>query len=183
MREQQGQNEGKQKNINDEGAGSTSSQSQLLTFTLGEEEYGVNIMCVKEIRAWNDTTRLPNAIRYMRGVINLRGLVVPIFDLRLRFGLEKTNATSKNAVIIVKLGNRTIGVLVDTVSDILNINEDEIRNAPTMDVGVDSEFVAGLVSREERMVVVLEIEKMFERSAHQKTEEIISHDSNKKRKP
>lgn len=153
--------------------GNTSPQIQLLTFTLGDEEYGVDIMRVKEIRAWSDTTRLPNAVKYMRGVINLRGLVVPIFDLRMRFGMEKTEAHKKNVVIIIRLPERVIGILVDTVSDILNLQENDISPAPAMETGIDSAFVNGIVSVQERMVVLLELEKMFDQSTLKSADQVV----------
>ena len=138
-------------------------QTQLLTFTLNEEEYGISILQVKEIREWDETTRLPNSEKSMRGIINLRGVVVPIFDLRQKFLMDEVGAIEKNVVIIVNLLNRTIGVLVDAVSDILTIAEEEIKTAPNMDEHIDSEYVEGIISDKDRMVVVLNIENIFAR--------------------
>ena len=138
-------------------------QTQLLTFTLNEEEYGISILQVKEIREWDETTRLPNSEKFMRGIINLRGVVVPIFDLRKKFQMDEIDANDKNVVIIVNLHNRTIGVLVDAVSDILTIAEEEIKTAPNMDEHIDSEYVEGIISDKDRMVVVLNIENIFSR--------------------
>ena len=138
-------------------------QTQLLTFTLNEEEYGISILQVKEIREWDETTRLPNSEKCMRGIINLRGVVVPIFDLRKKFQMDEIDANDKNVVIIVNLHNRTIGVLVDAVSDILTIAEEEIKTAPNMDEYIDSEYVEGIISDKDRMVVVLNIENIFSR--------------------
>lgn len=135
---------------------------QFLTFTVGEEEYGVDIMSVREIRGWAETTRLPNSPSYMRGVINLRGIIIPIFDLRSRFGMGTTEAHEKNVVIILAVGERTIGILVDTVSDILTINAGEIKPAPSMETNIDDAYVDGLISVDERMVVLLEINNLFD---------------------
>ena len=90
---------------------------QFITFTLGSEEYGIDIMVVREIKGWTETTMIPNAPTHVRGVINLRGVIVPIFDLRARFGMGLTATTTMHVVIIVATGTRTIGLLVDTVSE------------------------------------------------------------------
>lgn len=136
---------------------------QFLTFSVQGGEYGVDIMKVMEIRGWADTTRIPNSPEYMRGVINLRGLVIPIFDLRARFGLGLTEANEKNVVIVISVGKRTIGILADAVSDILNIKEGEIQAAPeTETVDVDSKYVNGLISTQSKMVVVLDVDHLFD---------------------
>lgn len=135
---------------------------QFLTFTIGEEEYGVDIMTVREVKGWSETTRLPNTPEYMRGVLNLRGVVIPIFDLRMRFGGETTQATDKHVVVILAVGARIAGVLVDTVSDILTVSQHEIKDAPSTDTGLNEQFVEGLIAVEERMVVLLDMEKLFD---------------------
>lgn len=138
------------------------SVQQFLTFTVEQEEYGVDIMTVREIKGWSDTTRLPNAPEFMRGVMNLRGLIIPIFDLRARFNLGLTEATAKHVVIILAVGERTIGILVDTVSDILDASNDQIKPPPTTDTQVDADFISGLISLDERMVVILNVEHLFD---------------------
>lgn len=140
----------------------TGDYRQYLTFTVGEEEYGVNIMSVREIKGWNETTRLPNTPGYMKGVINLRGVVIPIFDLRGRFAMGETNPDSKNVVIILAIEERLIGVLVDTVSDILEVESSKIRQAPKIENKIDAEFVDGLISVEDKMVVILNVEYLFD---------------------
>ncbi len=102
---------------------------QFITFTIGEEEYAVDIMAVREIKGWIDVTKLPNQPEYMRGVLNLRGVIVPIFDLRCRFGGGVTEATAIHVMVIVAVGGRIMGILVDTVSDILSVNTAEILPA------------------------------------------------------
>lgn len=135
---------------------------QFLTFTVEKEEYGVDIMTVREIKGWTETTRLPNAPEFMRGVMNLRGLIIPIFDLRTRFKRGLTEATPKHVVIILAVGERNIGILVDTVSDILDVNSDQIKPAPTADTQVDAAFIGGLISLEDRMVVLLNVDHLFD---------------------
>jgi purine-binding chemotaxis protein CheW len=130
---------------------------QFLTFTLGEEEYGVDIMMVREVKGWTDTTRLPNTPLYMRGVLNLRGNVIPIFDLRARFTGQLTEANSKHVIIVLAVGDRIIGILADTVSDILTVEQDEIKPAPDTSSDNEARYVAGLIALENRMVVILEM--------------------------
>lgn len=134
---------------------------QFLTFTVGEEEFGVDIMTVREIKGWQETTRLPNTPDYMRGVMNLRGLIIPIFDLRMRFSRGATQATEKHVVIILAIGERNIGVLVDTVSDILDASADQIKPPPGAEDQVQENYIDGLISLEDRMVVVLGVERLF----------------------
>lgn len=140
----------------------TNDQVQFLTFTVGNEEYGIDIMKIREIKGWTQSTRLPNSPTYMCGVINLRGAIIPIFDLRARFEMGNTEADQKNVIIILSVGERIIGILVDTVSDILNALSSAIKPAPNMDIDVHKQFIEGLISHEERMVVLLDIDKLFD---------------------
>lgn len=135
---------------------------QFLTFTVDQQEFGVDIMSVREIKGWTEVTRLPNSPEYMRGVMNLRGIIVPIFDLRCRFSMGNTQATPKNVVIIIAIGERTIGVLVDAVSDILEVNASEVKAAPTNNGNIDDKYVNGIISVDKRMVVLLDISKLFD---------------------
>ncbi len=135
---------------------------EFLSFTVGDAEYGVDIMIVREIKGWTEVTRLPNSVEYMRGVMNLRGLIIPIFDLRARFNQGMTEAHAKNVVIIMAVGERNIGLLVDTVSDILTVNNDDIKPAPETETANDADYINGLISLENRMVVLLNIENLFE---------------------
>lgn len=135
---------------------------QFLTFTVHQEEYGVDIMTVREIKGWSETTRLPNSPDFMRGVMNLRGLIVPIFDLRTRFSFGLTETTTKHVVIILAVGERNIGILVDTVSDILEVKQEQIKPAPAGKTQVDSAFISGLISINDRMVVLLDVERLFD---------------------
>ncbi len=142
-------------------AGDSGSNLQFIAFKIGKEEYGVDIMAVREIKGWIPATRLPNAPHYVRGVINLRGLMVPIFDLRARFGGGETEITRTHVVIIVKVGERVFGVLVDAVSDILTVTHDQIKPAPEMDRTVDSGYLRGLVTINDRMVALLVLDRLF----------------------
>ena len=141
--------------------GADESSHQFMTFTLGAEEYGIDIMVVREIKGWTDTTSIPNAPAHVRGVINLRGVVVPIFDLRARFGMGRTEPTKMHVVIIVSTESRTLGLLVDTVSDIISVKQDEIRPVPEMGMPIDDNFLAGLVTSRERMVTLVSLSGLF----------------------
>lgn len=147
---------------------------QFLSFTLGNESYGVDLMSVREIKGWAQTTRLPNSPEFMKGVINLRGVVVPIFDLRKRFSMGDTEPNEKNAVIIVAVGKRTIGILVDTVSDILDATSTQISEAPHLEAKVDADFIKGLISIEEKMVVLLDVNKIFDMETLQNADKATS---------
>ena len=136
-------------------------QKQFLTFTVKGEEYGVDIMTVREIKGWMPTTRLPNSAEYLRGVMNLRGLIIPIFDLRARFTGELTEDSTKHVVIILAVAGRNIGILVDAVSDILTVGAAEIKPTPDMNAKGESDYITGLISLDERMVVLLEVAHLF----------------------
>ncbi len=151
-----------EKVIEKENVATKNLAQQFLTFTVGNEEYGVDIMTVREIKGWTETTRLPNSQEFMRGVMNLRGLIIPIFDLRARFHMGITDATAKHVVIILAIGERNIGILVDTVSDILDASAEQIKTAPEGDTQIDSDYISGLISLEERMVVLLDVEHLFD---------------------
>ncbi len=137
--------------------------SQFLTFNVDESEYAVDIMKVMEIRGWTETTRIPNSPDYMRGVINLRGLVIPIFDLKSRFGQGHIVPNEKNVVIVISIESRTVGILVDAVSDILSIKEDQIKASPSSnnEMDIKEEYVKGLISHNDKMVVSLDVDTLF----------------------
>jgi purine-binding chemotaxis protein CheW len=137
---------------------------QFVTFTIGDDEYAVDIHAVREIKAWSEPTMLPNQPPHMLGVLNLRGAIVPIFDLRRRFAQGMTEPTSMHVNIILAVGERLVGILVDTVSDILSVDETEIRPAPRRDRVVDDTYLAGLVTVQEHMVVILDADKLFNQS-------------------
>ena len=133
---------------------------QFISFTIGDEEYGVDIMAIREIKGWTASTALPNAPRYMRGVINLRGAIVPILDLRSRFGRGATEATARHVIMVVAVGNRVAGILVDAVADILAVSGDDIQPVPQLEHSA-SGFLTGLVTVDGRMVALLDLDHVF----------------------
>lgn len=153
----------------DEGA-----NKQFLTFRIDKEEYGVELMSIREIKGWSSTTKLPNSPSFMKGVINLRGIVIPIFDLKNRFNMGETNPTEKNVVIIIAIGDRMIGVLVDAVSDILTVQQDQVKTAPQVESGIDQDFIDGLISTNDKMVVILNAEKIFDEQTIEEAEKVTS---------
>lgn len=139
---------------------------QFLTFILAKEEYGVDILRVQEIKGWDAVTEVPNTPEYVRGVINLRGTIVPIIDLRIRFSMEQLAYGPTTVVIVLKVmsgqdDSRIMGIVVDGVSDVYNVKNDEINAAPDFGDGVDSNFVKGLATVEEKMVIILDIDHML----------------------
>ncbi|MFL0797360.1 MAG: chemotaxis protein CheW [Cellvibrionaceae bacterium] len=142
-----------------------SDAEQFLTFIMAEEEYGVDILCVQEIRGWEETTPIPKAPSHIKGVINLRGTVVPIIDLRRCFGMESIEYTPVTVVIVLRVesesGSRTVGIVVDAVSDVYTLSETELRPAPDLGDSVSTEFIRGLVNVNDRMVILLEIDRLL----------------------
>jgi purine-binding chemotaxis protein CheW len=134
---------------------------EVLVFVLGKEEYGVDILKVQEIRGYDKVKPIPNAPDYLKGVINLRGIVVPIVDLRVRFRLEGIAYDQFTVVVILRIAGRVIGVVVDGVSDVVALNAAEVREAPSLGSLVDSSYIAGLATRDDRMVLLLDIEKLL----------------------
>jgi len=131
--------------------------AEFVTFTLGPEEYGVDIMQVREIRGWVGTAAIPHAPSYVRGVINLRGDIVPIFDLRSRFGMGATETTKTHVVIIVNTGRETVGLLADTVSDIIAVERQAIRPIPESVAMAQESVLEGLVILKDRMVTLVSL--------------------------
>jgi len=138
---------------------------QYLTFLLAGEEYGVDILAVQEIRGWNPVTRIPHAPPHVEGVLNLRGAIVPIIDLRSRFGLEQIGRTPTTVVIVLsvvnKHGKRVIGAVVDKVSDVLNVPPEGIKPPPDFGSVVRTEFILGMAALGNRMVILLDSDKLF----------------------
>jgi len=138
---------------------------QLIAFTVSGDVYGVDIMAVREIKAWSETTPLPNTPSFVRGVINLRGVIIPIFDFRDRIGLGPTEDSPLHVVIILGIERRLMGILVDAVSDILTVARNEIRSVPDTDGQAKDSFVTGLVSVGDHMVGLIDQEKVCCRNA------------------
>jgi purine-binding chemotaxis protein CheW len=134
---------------------------EYLTFRLDQEEYGIDILKVQEIRGYEPPTRIANAPNFIKGVVNLRGTIVPIVDMRLKFGCAKAEYNSFTVVIILNLRNRIVGIVVDSVSDVMELPADNIKAAPDTDSVIDSSSVLGLGSVGERMLILLDIEKLM----------------------
>ncbi len=138
---------------------------QFLSFTLGNEEYGVNILRVQEIRSWEPVSRIPNVPSYEKGVVNLRGAIVPIIDLRERFNLNYAEYTSLTVVVVLQAEfngkSRTMGVVVDAVSDVVEVDKNSIQRAPDFGTKVNTLFINGLASVNERMLMLLDVEKLL----------------------
>jgi purine-binding chemotaxis protein CheW len=134
---------------------------EYLTFRLGEEEYGIDILKVQEIRGYEQPTRIANAPSFIKGVVNLRGVIVPIVDLRLKFNLGSADYNDFTVVIILNLGARVVGIVVDSVSDVMERAADQIRGAPEIASVVDSSFITGLGTLNDRMLILIEIERLM----------------------
>ncbi|MFG6461798.1 chemotaxis protein CheW [Roseateles sp. DXS20W] len=133
---------------------------QFLTFRIGEEEYGLDILRVQEIRSYEAPTRVANAPSFVKGVVNLRGVIVPILDLRIRLG-QAGEYNAFTVVIVLNVAGRVVGVVVDSVSDVLELSEDEIKPRPDVPAAMDSRFITGLGKLGERMLILLDIEAMI----------------------
>ncbi|MDR3375916.1 MAG: chemotaxis protein CheW [Ancalomicrobiaceae bacterium] len=142
---------------------------QFISFRVGDQQFATDIMAVREIKGWTDTTTLPNQQEYLLGVLNLRGTIVPIYDLRCRFGLGLTTASRSHVVIIVSVLDRMIGLLVDAVSDIITVSSSEIRPVPEMERATNTEYLRGLISVGDSMVVLLSLETLFSQSPQMDT--------------
>jgi purine-binding chemotaxis protein CheW len=140
---------------------------QVLTFSLGGEIYGVDILRVKEIRGWSPVTRIPRSTAAVLGVLNLRGAIVPIIDLRVRFALRTAEFTPITVIIVLSLhtqdGQRECGIVVDSVQDVADIAPDNVRPAPSMNAGETSEFIEGITTCDEKMLILLDADKLVSR--------------------
>ncbi|MBD3609353.1 MAG: chemotaxis protein CheW [Gammaproteobacteria bacterium] len=142
-------------------------ENQFLTFVLDDEEYAVDILRVQEIRGWESVTRIPNTPNYIRGVLNLRGAIVPIIDLRMRFNLSQIEYGVTTVIVVLKVmsedGNssRTMGIVVDGVSEVYSVPENSLRDAPDFGTKVKTEFIKGLATIDDKMVIILNIDMML----------------------
>jgi purine-binding chemotaxis protein CheW len=134
---------------------------EVLVFVLGKEEYGVDILKVQEIRGYEKVTPIPSAPAYLKGVVNLRGAIVPVIDLRVKFGMAEPRYDSFTVVVILRLAGRVIGIVVDGVSDVVQLGPSDVKAAPELGAMVDSSFLAGLATQNERMILLLDIEKFL----------------------
>ena len=135
--------------------------NEFLTFKLGSEEYGIEILKVQEIRCYEAVTHIANAPEFIKGVVNLRGIIVPIVDMRIKFKLGSVTYDETTVVIILNIANRVVGMVVDGVSDVTTLKPEEIRPAPEFGSGLDVKYLQGLGTVDDRMIILLDIEKLM----------------------
>jgi purine-binding chemotaxis protein CheW len=141
---------------------SESRSQEYLTFALGAEHYALDILNVQEIRCYEEPTRIANAPPSIRGVINLRGTIVPIVDLRIRFATGKSDYTPFTVVIIISVGQRLLGIIVDAVSDVVFLAPENIRPVPPFGVAVDTSYIQGMAIKDDRTLMVIHIDKLMQ---------------------
>ena len=134
---------------------------EFLTFRLGGEEYGMEILKVQEIRGYDSITQIANAPEFIKGVVNLRGIIVPIIDMRIKFRLGKANYDQFTVVIILNVAGRVMGIVVDGVSDVISLEAEQMRPTPGFGSVIDTEYIMGLGTVDERMLILIDIEKLM----------------------
>ncbi len=137
------------------------SGNEFLAFTLGKEEYGIDILKVQEIRGYEPVTRIANAPDFIKGVVNLRGIIVPIVDMRIKFNLGEPSYDQFTVVIILNIAGRVMGMVVDSVSDVTTLTPDQIKAAPEMGTTFDTDYLIGLGTLDERMLILVDIDKLM----------------------
>jgi purine-binding chemotaxis protein CheW len=143
------------------GPATSAATSELISFAIGNDQYGVDIMAVREIKGWSEITHLPKQPEYVRGVLNLRGVIVPIVDLRCRFGQGMTEATALHIVIIVQIDSRLVGLLADRVLDIVSFDSTQIQPVPRTASTSQVEFLSGIVTVENAMIALIDLPNLF----------------------
>lgn len=138
-----------------------SAAGEYLTFVLGNEEYGLEILKVQEIRGYDTVTQIANTPDFIKGVVNLRGKIVPIVDLRIKFNLGKVEYDEFTVVIILNLSGRVVGIVVDGVSDVMALTEDQIREVPSLVTSIDTKYIVGLATVEQQMLILVDIEQLM----------------------
>lgn len=141
--------------------GGSDESREYLTFRLGSEEYGLNILNVQEIRGYDAVTKIANSPAFIKGVINMRGVIVPIIDMRIRFNLGEATYNDMTVVIILNIGRRVIGMVVDAVSDVTSLKNEQVRPAPDFGAVLDTAYIDGLATVDERTIIVIDIEKLM----------------------
>ena len=137
------------------------ANNEFLTFTLGKEEYGIDILKVQEIRGYDAVTAIANTPEFIKGVINLRGIIVPIVDMRIKFNLGKVTYDELTVVIILNVAKRVVGMVVDGVSDVISLTPEQIKPAPQFSATMDTKYLKGLGAVEERMLILVDIEELM----------------------
>jgi purine-binding chemotaxis protein CheW len=148
------------------------SGGEFLTFTLGPEEYGIDILKVQEIRGYDAVTSIANTPSFIKGVINLRGIIVPIVDMRIKFNLANVSYDQLTVVIILNLGSRVVGMVVDGVSDVIALSPEQIKTAPQFGATLDTKYLMGLGTIDQRMLILVDIEKLMNSSEMELVEKI-----------
>lgn len=149
------------KNISGFGEKVDSTGNEFLAFTLGKEEYGIDILKVQEIRGYEAVTRIANSPDFIKGVVNLRGIIVPIVDMRIKFQLGEPTYDQFTVVIILNISGRVVGMVVDSVSDVITLTAEQIKPAPEMGTTFDSDYLIGLGTLDERMLILVDIDKLM----------------------
>jgi purine-binding chemotaxis protein CheW len=135
--------------------------NEFLAFTLGKEEYGIHILKVQELRGYETVTRIANAPEFIKGVVNLRGIIVPIVDMRIKFNLGEPTYDQFTVVIILNIGGRVMGMVVDSVSDVITLTADQVKPPPEMGTAFNTDYLIGLGTLEERMLILIDIDKLM----------------------
>ena len=135
--------------------------NEFLTFTLGKEEYGIEILKVQEIRGYDAVTKIANAPEFIKGVVNLRGTIVPVVDMRIKFNLGNVEYNQFTVVIILSLAGRVVGMVVDSVSDVITLSAEQVKPAPDFSSSFDTKYILGLGTVDERMLILVDIEKLM----------------------
>jgi purine-binding chemotaxis protein CheW len=146
---------------------------QVVSFRLGNEEYGVDIAQVQEIIRMVDITHVPRAPKFMEGVINLRGQLIPIIDLRTRFGMPRIDATKSTRIVVTEIGSKRVGIIVDSVSEVLNIPIENVEGAPEMIASVGTEYIQGVGKINERLIIMLDLTMVISTEEKQALEHVV----------
>lgn len=147
--------------ITTSGPSASRTANEFLTFRLGKEEYGIEILKVQEIRGYDAITRIANVPEFIKGVVNLRGIIVPIIDMRIKFNLGTVEYNQFTVVIILNVSGRVMGIVVDGVSDVITLAAEQVRPAPDFAADLDTEYIIGLGTVDERMLILMDIEALM----------------------
>ncbi|MFQ5645377.1 MAG: chemotaxis protein CheW [bacterium] len=150
----------------------TSGLGQYVTFVLGEEEYGIEILRVQEIIRYQEFTKLPNLPDFIKGVINLRGTVVPVIDLRLKFHLEEKDSSQSTVIIVLEVSGRIMGVVVDSIHDVISLSDEEFQATPALSSKIRTDFIKGMGKKKDKMIIMLDINKVLSEEELEMVDEV-----------
>ncbi|MBF0398700.1 MAG: purine-binding chemotaxis protein CheW [Desulfobacterales bacterium] len=151
----------------------SSEGDQYVTFTVAEEEYGIDILQVQEIISYKGFTKIPNVSSFVKGVLNLRGAVVPVIDLRIKFKMEEKKYNKYTVIVIVVVSGKTMGIIVDAVSDVVGLNKNEIQPTPEFAAKINTDFIKGMGKKKDSFIILLDIEKILSFEEFQQVSAII----------